>query len=80
MLEGFDKDKLELLHSGFESGFKVFYTGNESGLQSKTLRSTLLNPEAVSDKLRKEISKGRIAGTFREKPFGDKFKCSPLAI
>ncbi len=60
MLEGFDKDKLELLHSGFESGFKVFYSGNNS-------RSTLLNPEAVSDKMRTEISKGRIAGTFREK-------------
>ncbi len=35
MLDGFDKDKLELLHSGFESGFKVFYSGNESGLESK---------------------------------------------
>ncbi len=56
-LEGFDKEKLELLHSGFESGFKVFYSGNESGLESKYSRSTLLNPEAVTVKLRKEISK-----------------------
>ncbi len=80
MLEGFDKDKLELLHSGFESGFMVFYSGNESGLESKNWRSTLLNPESVTDKLRKEISKGRIAGPFRKKLFGDKFKCSPLAI
>ncbi len=80
MSEGFDKDKLDLLHSGFEAGFKVFYSGNESGLESNNSRFTLLNPERVSDKLRKEISKGRIAGPFREKHFGDKFKCSPLSI
>ncbi len=42
--------------------------------------STLLNPEAVSDKLRKEISKVRVVGPIRGKPFRDKFKCSPLAI
>ncbi len=49
-------------------------------LESKHSRSTLLNPERVTDKVRKEISKGRIAGPFTEKSFGDKFKCSPLAI
>lgn len=81
LLVGFDPKKLKLLKDGFENGFKIFYEGDESGgLDSKNSKSTELHPEAVQAKLDKELELGRIAGPFDEKPFGDSFKCFPLAI
>ncbi len=58
----------------------MFFQGDDSVLEAKNSKSALLNPEAVSTKLQNEIEKGRVAGPFSEKPFGDKFKSSPLAI
>ncbi len=79
-LEGFDKDKLDLLQSGFKEGFKIFFDGKDTSLESRNSKSALLNPKAVTKKLQNELDMGRIAGPFRDKPFRGKFKCSPLAI
>ncbi len=49
-------------------------------MEAKNSKSALLNPEAVSTKLRKEIENGRAAGRFSEKHFGDKLNCYLLAI
>ncbi len=67
-LVGFDKDKLDLLRSGFKEGFKFFFDGTETSLESRNSKSALLNPEAVTKKLQNEFDMGRIAGTFRDKP------------
>lgn len=79
-LDGFDPDKREFLRSGFRHGFDIFYTGDDSELESSNSKTTELNPEAVTEKINIEIEKGRIAGPFSEKPFKGKFKCFPLSI
>ncbi len=56
-LDGFIKEKRELLQSGFKKGFNVFFQGDDSVLEAKCSKSALLNPEAVSTKLQNEIEK-----------------------
>ncbi len=43
-LEGFDKEKLDLLLSGF----KIFFDGKDTSLESRNSKSVFLNPDAVN--------------------------------
>ncbi len=78
-LEGFDEGKREILRAGFRDGFKISFEGEDCGIDCENSKITKALPIAVEEKIRKELTKGRIAGSFAVKPFPH-FKCSPLSI
>ncbi|XP_075208025.1 uncharacterized protein LOC142312921 [Anomaloglossus baeobatrachus] len=74
-----DRVAAELLHEGFSVGFKIpsVVVPGEIGL--KNLQSTRLHGEIVSEKLRKEVELGRMAGPFDAPPLPD-FVVSTLGL
>ena len=74
-----DREVAEQLYTGFHFGFKSGYQGPQSPYQCKNLQSALQHPHIVTQKLREEISAGRVAGPFDQPPF-DNFRCSPLGL
>ena len=77
LLKGFP-DK-ETLCKGFTNGFKFHFSGTESQMEARNSQSANLHADAVDAKLASELSKGRVAGPFKDPPLPN-FKCSPLAI
>ena len=77
LLEGYE-DR-EYIINGFTEGFMVSFEGEEQSLDSPNSRAALLIPEAVDNKLQKEIDAGRVSGPSDDPPFQN-FKCSPLSI
>ena len=67
------------LVTGFREGFKINFQGPHSSLMSSNSSSAQQNPSAVSEKIKKEVELGRIAGPFPSPPFPI-FKSSPLAL
>ena len=59
-----DSHAAQLLRDGFQSGFKLQYSGSRVGRESVNLKSALRNPNAVLEKLTKEAKLGRVAGPF----------------
>ena len=68
------KTKQELIE-----GFKLEYTGRRIPTSCSNSKSALQNGKAVREKLSKEISLGRISGSFLPPPFPT-FRSSPLAL
>ncbi len=61
------------------NGFMIKFEGEENSFEENNSKAARLNPEAVSDKIRKEVEAGCIAGPFDEPPF-ENFRCSPLSV
>lgn len=68
-LEGYDDHLKTFLYEGFKQGFKIQYQGPIQQRFCKNLLSVQQHEHIVVDKLRKEVSLGRIAGPFNFTPF-----------
>ena len=69
----------KLLSHGFAQGFSLCYNGPRTPRDSRCLTSASTHPSIVKEKLGKEISLGRIAGPFRNRPFVN-LQCSPIGL
>ena len=78
-LDGYPTKLKDYLLNGFQHGFLLAYVGPHKPSSCKNLLSATQNPAAVSDKLSKELSLGRIAGPFLERPFPS-LRISPLGL
>ena len=67
------------LFDGFSNGFPLYYFGPRHSMQARNLKSALMNPDVVSDKLNKEVQAGRMGGPFTEPPFKN-FRVSPVGL
>lgn len=76
-LSGYDHSIVQLLESGFTSGFPLHFDGPRCSQEAPNLLSTIQNPEVVSAKLSKELDAHRLAGPFSSPPFPI-FRISPL--
>lgn len=59
-----DRQAAAFLESGFTLGFPIPCSSASSDVVPRNLSSVRLRPEVVSEKLRKEVSLGRMAGPF----------------
>ncbi len=53
LLKGFQKK--EFIVQGFTEGFKINFEGIDESMEARNSRVAVLNPTAVSDKIRKEV-------------------------
>ena len=67
-----------LLHD-LRFGCNIGYSGPRSARITPNLQSALLHPEAVSETLAKELSRGHTAGPFPSPPLPN-LQCSPLGV
>ena len=79
LLNGYSFPLKNYLLQGFNFGFRVHFEGERRGFVPPNLKSDLAQPDIVREKLKKEITAGRIAGPFQDPPFPHMF-CSPLGI
>ena len=68
----------DLLHD-LQWGCRLGYTGPRAPRITPNLKSASLHPQAVSDALAKEVSRGHTAGPFQEPPIQN-LQCSPLGV
>jgi len=71
----FASDLLQDLQWGCHLG----YTGPHAPRVTPNLQSATLHPQAVSDALAKEVSRGQTGGPFQE-PLIPNLQCSPLGV
>ena len=69
----------QYLINGFLNGFSLDYVGRRATATSINLLSALQNPNAVNEKLNKEINLGRIVGPFNTWPLPS-LRISPLGL
>ncbi|KAL9964522.1 hypothetical protein ACROYT_G028176 [Oculina patagonica] len=68
----------DLLHD-LQFGCRIGYQGPRHHRITPNLKSTLLHPEAVTEALQKELSRGHTAGPFSSLPLPT-LQCSPLGV
>lgn len=79
-LEGYHLPLRQQLLTGFSDGFHIHFQGKfQSSFHPKNLSSAFEHPEVIDDKLKKEISAGRIVGSFERPPFAD-YMISPIGV
>ena len=71
-------DAIEL-KEGFNSGFKIKYSGQRFSSTCTNLVSTSQHPNEVKQKIDKEIALGRVAGPFDQVSLQN-FRMSPIGI
>jgi len=54
-------------------------SGPRLALETKNLKSVLINPTAALQKVENEINMGRIAGPFQRRPISN-LRCSPIGV
>ena len=67
-LSGYDHSIVQLLESGFTSGFPLHFDGPRCSQEAPNLLSAVENPKVVSAKLSKELDAHRVAGSFSSPP------------
>lgn len=78
-LKGYEVAEQKYLLNGFRKGFGLQYSGQQISYESKNLKSAILNPKVLEEKLIKEVELGRILGPFNEKPFSN-LRVNPLGL
>ena len=78
-VSGYDHSIVQLLESGFTSGFPVHFDGPRSSQEAPNLLSALQNPKAVSAELSTKLDAHRLAGHLPSPPF-PVFRISPLGL
>ena len=64
---------------GFRFGFSLKYTGPIKSRTPRNLPTVQQNPQAIRDRLQKELKLTRMLGPFATKPFTDLI-CSPIGL
>ena len=79
-LKGYDQVLTKYVIDGFTKGFRIHATAATHNIQApKNSHIAVKHPDAVSQKISKELSKGTIAGPFKQPPFPT-FQISPLSL
>ena len=78
-VSGYDHSIVQLLESGFTSGFPLHFDGPRSSQEAPNLLSALQNPKAVSAELSTKLDAHRLAGHLPSPPF-PVFRISPLGL
>ena len=78
-LKGYNPQEADILLQGFSSGFSLHYKGPRLAYESKNLKSVLQFPDIVQKKIDKELSEGRIAGPFENRPIST-LRVSPIGL
>ena len=78
-LEGYPISSKDYLINGFSTGFSLDYVGPRMASKCINLLSALQKPDAVDDKLAKELKLGRIVGPFLTRPLPS-LHISPLGL
>ena len=78
-LQDYDPHLRRYIINGFKYGFRLHAENNIKTQATKNSAIANKHPEAVSQKLAKELAKGNIAGPFKTSPFAD-FQISPLSL
>ena len=78
-VSGYDHSIVQLLESGFTSGFPVHFDGPRSSQEAPNLLSALQNPRAESAELSTKLDAHRLAGHLSSPPF-PVFRISPLGL
>ena len=79
LLEGYDNTLRRFLYLGITQGFMMHAKNVNERAVTRNHTSATNNPKVVHEKLRKELSKGYIAGPFTDPPF-ENFVVSPIAL
>lgn len=66
-----DRAAARMLASGFSEGFRIPCSLTEILPIARNLKSALLNPGVVSEKLAKEVALGRMGGPYKVQPLRD---------
>lgn len=74
-----NRELVNTVVSGFRSGFSLHYKGPRGHMSCKNLKSVFGNEEAALQKIRKEISAGRVAGPFDYLPLPS-LRVSPIGL
>ena len=64
---------------GFCFGFPLYYSGSRVATEAKNLKSALVQPDIVRQKIQVEVEAGRVAGPFDNRPIPN-LRISPLGI
>jgi hypothetical protein len=79
-LKGYDKELSQYILRGFDEGFRIHADNITTYAQAnKNAHIATRHPEAVQQKIEKELHKGHIDGPFKEPPFKQMF-ISPLSL
>ena len=78
-VSGYDHSIVQLLESGFTSGFPLHFDGSRCSQEAPNLLSALQNPKAVSAELSKKLDAHGFAGLFSS-PHIPVFRISPLEL
>ena len=76
-LEGYDPEKATAILNGFRFGFPLYYSGSRVATEAKNLKSALVQPDIVRQKIQVEVEAGRVAGPFDNRPIPN-LRISPL--
>ena len=78
-LKGYTRDEVNYIHYGLTAGFSINCTARPKVAHAHNLQSAFDHPHIIQEKIKKELTLGRIAGPFRHEPFPD-FICSPIGL
>lgn len=79
LLEGYNRDKADILERGFRYGFKLGYNDQRKLHTSPNLQSASQYPHIVEQKLAREIAQNILADPFLESPY-PKLQISPIGV
>ena len=78
-LQYYDSMESKCILEGFQNGFSLQYAGPYVATDTKNLKSANDLPHIVQEKINKEVTEGRVAGPFSERPF-DNLRLSPIGL
>ncbi len=79
-LDGYPREDKKFIVDGFSHGFKLHYMGDKSKIREfPNMKSALLNPREIWEKIMKEVVHKRVAGPYLHPPF-ESYLCSPLGL
>ena len=75
----YDHPDKNCILEGFTYGFHLNYSGPRQFMYSKNLKSCFEHPHVVAEKIRKEVTAGRVSGPFEQVPLFN-LRISPIGL